>query len=357
VLRTFALALRDAESWDVAPIVGPNVFLSKPGEEGLCDALRELASVAAAERVEGSAQPWPQLLPGELEKARRVQDEVVGLRAREAEQAVVSVFLHCQPVGRSAQLRDLLLLVSGSGPDKIGLEKGLRGWTKTSWFLDEEELGDTGPGSDQLPRSWRLGNKPNLTQMHDDACRYRVQGPMVDDRLINELQGLQWLTKGAQANGVRTHLLPATPDQVDDDGVIRLAILGAAGASEAGSPSSFAKRFIDEKTGPSDPRVRRNAVIVSVPSRTGLDAAKQKIRQHLGWLEVMSQLGSDPDPLRQQTVRARIDATKSEIQRCPTGLVRRGGGGRTERGPSLQDYPQRQRPAAVRQGRRQVSNG
>jgi hypothetical protein len=92
------------------------------------------------------------------------------------------------------------------------------------------------------------------------------------------------------------------------------------GASEAGSPSALAKRFIDEKIGPSDPRVRRNAVIVSAPSRTGLDAAKQKIRQHLGWLEVMSQLGSDPDPLRQQTVRARIDATKSEIQ----GAVRQG---------------------------------
>lgn len=313
VLRTFALALRDAEGWDGAPLVGPNVFLSKPGEEGLCDALRELASVAASERVEGSAQQWPQILPGELEKARRVQDDVVGLRAREVEQAVVSVFLHSQPVGRSAQLRDLLLLVSGSGPDKIGLEKGLRGWSKISWFLDEEDAG-TDANGDQLPRTWKLGNKPNLTQMHDDACRYRVQGTMVDDRLVKELQSLQWLTKGAQANGVRTHLLPPTPDQVDDDGAIRLAILGAMGASESGSPSAFAKRFIDEKTGPTDPRVRRNAVIVAVPSRTGLDAAKQKIREHLGWLEVKGQLGSEPDPLREQTVRARVDGTKSEIQ-------------------------------------------
>ena len=233
---------------------------------------------------------------------------------------MVSVFLHSQPIGQRAQLRDLLLLVSGSGVDKIGLEKGLRGWTKTSWFLDEQDVNSAEPNGDQLPGSWRLGNKPNLTQMHDDACRYRVQGQMIEDRLRKEIEGLQWLTKGCQANGVRSHLLPATPDQVDDDGIIRLAILGAAGASEAGSPSAFAKRFIDEKTGPSDPRVRRNSVIVAVPSRTGLDAARQKIREHLGWLEVKGQLGTEADPLREQTVRARIDATKSEIQ----GAVRQG---------------------------------
>src|SRR5690606_12097337 len=33
VLRTFALALREAVQWDTSPLVGPAVFLSKPGKD------------------------------------------------------------------------------------------------------------------------------------------------------------------------------------------------------------------------------------------------------------------------------------------------------------------------------------
>ena len=32
ILRTFAIALRDTETWDTAPLVGPNMFLHAPGE-------------------------------------------------------------------------------------------------------------------------------------------------------------------------------------------------------------------------------------------------------------------------------------------------------------------------------------
>ncbi len=46
VLRTFALALREAQKWDESPLVGPAVFLSPPGQEGLSEAARELVSVA-----------------------------------------------------------------------------------------------------------------------------------------------------------------------------------------------------------------------------------------------------------------------------------------------------------------------
>ena len=35
VLRTFALALRDAAKWDQSPLVGPNVFLTEPGKPGV----------------------------------------------------------------------------------------------------------------------------------------------------------------------------------------------------------------------------------------------------------------------------------------------------------------------------------
>ena len=53
VLRTFALALRDAEKWDQNPLVGPAVFLRESGENDLSDAVRELVSVADTEEWEG----------------------------------------------------------------------------------------------------------------------------------------------------------------------------------------------------------------------------------------------------------------------------------------------------------------
>src|SRR6185369_12859446 len=38
VLRTFALALRDAEKWDESPLIGPGVFLGEKKQEGLSEA-------------------------------------------------------------------------------------------------------------------------------------------------------------------------------------------------------------------------------------------------------------------------------------------------------------------------------
>ena len=34
-----------------------------------------------------------------------------------------------------------------------------------------------------LPKSWRLGNRPNLRQMHDEACAQRVAGNDVETHL------------------------------------------------------------------------------------------------------------------------------------------------------------------------------
>ena len=39
VLRTFALALREAEKWDTSPLVGPAAFLGAPGKAGLSEAV------------------------------------------------------------------------------------------------------------------------------------------------------------------------------------------------------------------------------------------------------------------------------------------------------------------------------
>jgi hypothetical protein len=55
ILRTFALALREAEKWDQSPLVGPCAFLNVPGQEDLSEAMRELVTVADTEEYEGRA--------------------------------------------------------------------------------------------------------------------------------------------------------------------------------------------------------------------------------------------------------------------------------------------------------------
>ena len=42
MLRTFAIALRDAEKWDTSPIIGPNVFLNEPGRTELSESASEM---------------------------------------------------------------------------------------------------------------------------------------------------------------------------------------------------------------------------------------------------------------------------------------------------------------------------
>ena len=93
ILRTIATALREAEQWDTAPLIGPSALLAAPGREEVSNAVRELAGVATSEKTEGNKTAWAPLLEAELSKARQVQDELPALRTdREAEQAVIAVF-------------------------------------------------------------------------------------------------------------------------------------------------------------------------------------------------------------------------------------------------------------------------
>ena len=70
ILRTFAIALRDAEPWDTAPLVGPNVFLPAPSRDGIAEAARELTGIATREVTESRGHDWAAILEGELAKAR-----------------------------------------------------------------------------------------------------------------------------------------------------------------------------------------------------------------------------------------------------------------------------------------------
>ena len=304
ILRTFAIALRDAEKWDTSPLIGPNVFLSKPGGSSLAESASELAGFASVDTGEGKHQKWRPIIEGELAKARSIQSEATGLSHREIEQAVISVFLSSQPIGHKALTRELVLLLGAANPDKIELEKALHRWTDVSWFLDEAEIATAGrnpDGSRDLPKAWRLGNRPNLRQMHDDACTNRVPPALVESQLVSAIEKLRSLTAGASAAGARVHTLPDSPRDVQDDGELHYAVLGPSAASESGKPSTEARRFIDETTGPDRPRANRNAVVLAVPSRDGLDAARTRIREHLGWQEVREQLKDQPiDLVREQ---------------------------------------------------------
>lgn len=314
ILRTFAIALRDAEKWDTSPMIGPNVFLNAPGG-GLAESASELASFASVDAGAGGHQEWRPILEGELAKARDIQAEATGLNHREIEQAVISVFLSSQPIGHKALTRELMLLLGSANPDKIELGKALHRWTEVSWFLDEAEVATaTENGSRDLPKAWRLGNRPNLRQMHDDACTNRVPPSLVESQLVDAIEKQRSLTMGAAAAGARVHTLPDSPRDVQDDGEFHYVVLGPDAASESGKPSAEARRFIDETTSPDRPRANRNAVVLAVPSRDGLDAARVRIREHLGWHEVREQLKGQPiDPIREQMLANETELARKRV--------------------------------------------
>ena len=219
-----------------------------------------------------------------------------------------------------ATLADLKAMVGAGKPDTITLHKGLGEWADKSWYLDEADLasGVTKPdGSKELPKTWRLGDQPNLKQMHDEARQSRVSDAAVDERLLELVRGDAKLKAGA-GPGIKFHMLPAGPGDVTDDGEFHFAVLGPSAASESGQPSAEAKRFIDQSTGA---RVSRNAVVLGVPSRLGLVAARDKVRDHLAWQEVKKLLeGQAPDPVRgaklQSSLKSSEDGMKSGIRQA-----------------------------------------
>ena len=112
------------------------------------------------------------------------------------------MFLHSQPIGHKAYTPELVRLVGSRAPDAIELEKGLRRWREISWFLDDADAGVDDPAAAQsLPQSWRLGNRPNLRQMHDEACAQRVSTEAVAARLEEAIRSAKSLVEGATALG------------------------------------------------------------------------------------------------------------------------------------------------------------
>jgi len=312
ILKTLASALRDAVKWDQQPLIGAQVLLSDPKTEGLSVAARELASIAQYEQYEGRRQNWTVILEAELAHARKAQDALAGVGQREIEQAVIATFLHSQPIGQRAMTRELKILIGVASPDRIELDKGLARWSDASWYLDDTFTGDREGG---LPKVWRLGSKPNLKQMHHDA-RQNVSDTLVDEVLEKEIRGAAKLTEGARGAGAKVHVLPARPADIEDDGEFHYAILGPKAASESGKPAAEARRYLDETTGPEKPRAQnRNAVVLAVPSKEGLQVAREKVRDVLGWEKVREMLKDRNDIDTAATVRleTNLRASRGEM--------------------------------------------
>ena len=312
ILRTLATALREAEQWDESPVVGPAALLAAPGTDGVSDAVADLAGIARSEHSEGPRTDWRPLLEKELQIAREVQRQVPALNQREAEQAVLAVFLHSQPIGHKANTPELVRMVGSGVPDGIELEKALRGWRDLSWFLDDADAVDDDARS--LPKSWRLGNRPNLKQMHDEACAQRVSSASVEQRLEEEIRRTRRLSEGVSGTGARPHVLPKSPRDLADNGEFRYAVLGPEAASDSGKPSPVASRYLAETTGPDRPRVHRNVVVLAVPSRDGIAAAREAVRSLLGWEDVQAQLDRHSvDPIQGERLRRRLSEARQRV--------------------------------------------
>ncbi len=114
-------------------------------------------------------------------------------------------------------------------------------------------------------------------------------------------------------------MLPERPKDIEDDGEFHFAVLGPKAASDSGKPSAEARRFIEETTSADRPRVYKNAVVLAVPSREGLDVSRQRIREYIGWEDVRSQLsGQELDPVRQETLNLNIETSRKRIAEATT---------------------------------------
>ncbi len=212
---------------------------------------------------------------------------------------------------------ELMVLLGHTRPDKIELEKALLRWVEISWFLDESGLSEfekVPDGQKQLPKTWRLGSKPNLRQMHHDAVSTKVSPDIVETLLIDHIGDNKFLTAGASASGAKVHNLPQKPRDIADDGEFHFAVLGPSATSDSGKPNPQAKRFIDETTAKDRPRVYRNAVVLAVPSKDGLEVTRDRIRDYFGWEEVRSELkGQEIDPIRSAMLATYIDDSRKAI--------------------------------------------
>ena len=257
VLRMFATALRASDGKDFSPFVGPNTLLGPDGE--LSEAVGELIDACDED------DKWPPILTGELQKAREIQGDFPLLKGREIEGAVLSTFLHSQPLGQKADLKDLYPLLAHPDIDKVSVEEGLSKWREVSWFLKEDES------------SWSLGTTPNLTRMH-----VRAMGRLTEDQINDDLEKrIRNASLGQNTDDVDVHALPNSPADISDNPKLHFVIVGPEYTAVPGrGVSASLEAFFD--------RTYRNNVIILAPNNARLAGLRHRIRKILGWQGIES---------------------------------------------------------------------
>ena len=257
ILRMFATALKASDGKDPSPFVGPNTLLGPDGE--LSEAVRELIEAC------DEANKWPQILTGELQKAREIQVGFPLLTGREIEGAVLSTFLHSQPLGQKADLGDLYLLLAHPDIDTISVEEGLSKWREVSWFLREDR------------DIWALGTTPNLTSVHNRAMG-RVTEDQINEDLVKRIKDAKL---GQNPDDVAVHALPDSPADISDNPELHFVVVGPDYSAVPGEDvSEPLKAFFD--------RTYQNNVIILAPDNARLAGLRHRIRKILGWQGIES---------------------------------------------------------------------
>ena len=257
ILRMFATALKASDGKDPSPFVGPNTLLGPEGE--LSEAVRELIEAC------DEADKWPQILTGELQKAREVQGNLPLLKGREIEGAVLSTFLHSQPLGQKADLEDLYLLLAHPDIDTISVEEGLSKWREVSWFLREDR------------DIWALGTTPNLTSVHNRAMRR-----LTEDRINDDLEKrIRDAKLGQNADDVAVHALPDSHADISDNPELHFVIVGSEYPAVPGEDVSESLKAFFDRTYP-------NNIIILAPEHSKLVGLRSQIRKILGWQGIES---------------------------------------------------------------------
>ena len=116
--------------------------------------------------------------------------------------------------------------------------------------------------------------------------------------------------------GAAGHTLPVRPGDIENDGEFHFAVLGLKAASESGKPSPEARRFIDETTAADRPRANnRNAVVLAVPAKDGIEIARERVRDVLAWEQVRGMLKSreDVDAVRLAQLDTNLRVARGEM--------------------------------------------
>ena len=257
MFRAFALILKEAAGKDPAAFVGPSALLTTG--TAFSDVVQELVKAC------DEGPRWTPILTGELERASTIQKDLPLLKSREVEAAVLSTFLHSQPIGQKAELADIYLLLAHADIDPMSVEKGLSEWREVSWFLKENE------------GSWALGTTPNLTNMHVQAMM-RITEDQITENLVKRIRDA---ALGRTADDVAVHTLPQSPKDIPDTPELHFVIAGSEYTAVPGEDVSDSLAAFFNRT-------YVNTVIVLAPENSQLIGLRQRIRKILAWQNIES---------------------------------------------------------------------